>query len=99
MKILIIILMSINLFACGCMDTSSANKGAIKTNDKFHIKDMEGANIVNKVIEQSNMILKFENTIFQKLDKIIITDVSSDLLLKNIIHIENKKNFIGIYDE
>ncbi len=99
MKYLLIFIFSLNLFACGCMDTPLAEQGANQTNGNFDDKDEEGADIINDIISQSQEIIDLEKVTDNNLKEILITDVSADLMLKNIIHIEVKKNFNGATNE
>jgi hypothetical protein len=81
------------------MDTPLAEQGANSTNGKFDSKDEDGADIINDIISQSQEIIDLEKVTDDNLKEILITDVSADLMLKNIIHIEVKKNFNGAINE
>lgn len=99
MKYLLILVFSLNLFACGCMDEPMAAHGAKSTNGKFDNKDEDGADIIKDIISQSKEIIELENTMNKNLKEILVTDLSADLMLKNIIKLEVKKNFNGVINE
>ncbi len=97
MKILIIMLISVNLlFSCGCIDSGLANQGAEDTNGVFDDFDEDIADLIKDINSETVSIQELEIENEELLKQITKSNVLELLEYKKNLHDSEKINEIKL---